>query len=62
MPRSSPSLRWTSAPIGYLVIKAGSTANATTGWIFGTSNMAAVTGITYTFVDVIGLPDRPQIA
>lgn len=49
-------------PIGYIVIKAGSTANATTGWIFGTSNMSSVTGITYTFVDCVGLPDRPQIS
>lgn len=49
-------------PIGYIVIKAGSTANATTGWIFGTSNMSSVTGITYTFVDLCGLPDRPQIS
>lgn len=49
-------------PFGYIVIKAGSTANATTGWVFGTSNMASVTGITYTFVDVMVLPDRPQVA
>ena len=49
-------------PIGYIVIKAGSTANATTGWIFGTSNMSSVTGITYTFVDVVGIPDRPQVS
>lgn len=49
-------------PIAYLVIKAGSTANATTGWIFGTSNNSSVTGITYTFVDVTQVPDRPQIA
>lgn len=49
-------------PIGYIVIKAGSTANATTGWIFGTSNMSSVTGVTYTFVDAVGIPDRPQIA
>lgn len=49
-------------PIGYIVIKAGSTADAVTGWVFGSSNMAAVTGITYTFVDVVGLPDRPQIS
>lgn len=49
-------------PIGYIVIKAGSTANATTGWIFGSSNMSSVTGITYTFVDLCGLPDRPQIS
>lgn len=48
--------------IGYLVIKAGSTASATSGWTFGSSNMSSVTGITYTFVDVITLPDRPQVA
>lgn len=49
-------------PIGYILIQAGSTADATTGWIFGTSNMSGVTGITYTFVDVMGSPDRPQIS
>jgi hypothetical protein len=49
-------------PIGYLVIKAGSTANATTGWIFGTSNMSSVTGITYTFGDLATLTDRPLIS
>jgi len=48
-------------PIGYEVIKAGATASAA-GWIFGTSNQAAVTGITYTLVDVVGLPDRPQVS
>lgn len=48
--------------IGYIVIKAGATANATTGWIFGTSNLSAVTGITYTFVDTVGVPDRPQVS
>lgn len=49
-------------PVGYIIIKAGSTASSAPGWVFGTSNMSAVTGITYTFVDVIGWPDRPQIA
>lgn len=49
-------------PIGYLVIKAGSTANATTGWIFGTSNNSSVTGITYSFADIGTLPDRPVVA
>lgn len=49
-------------PVAYLVIQAGSTANATTGWIFGTSNMSSVTGITYTFVDIITLPNRPQVS
>jgi hypothetical protein len=48
-------------PIGYELIKAGSTASAN-GWIFGTSNQSSVTGITYTFTDVIGLPDRPQVS
>lgn len=50
------------AMIGYIVIKAGSTASSAPGWVFGTSNMSAVTGITYTFVDATGLPDRPQIS
>lgn len=49
-------------PIGYLVIKAGSTASAAPGWLFGTNNNSSVTGITYTFVDVTGETDRPQIA
>lgn len=49
-------------PIAYLVIKAGSTANATTGWIFGTSNNSGVTGITYTFVDIANMPNRPQVS
>jgi hypothetical protein len=49
-------------PIGYLVIQAGSTANNTTGWTFGTNNMSSVTGITYTFDDVCGILDRPQVS
>lgn len=49
-------------PIGYLVIKAGATADNTTGWVFGTSNQAGVTGITYTIVDLAMVPDRPQIS
>lgn len=47
-------------PIGYIIIKLGSTAVAT--WTFGTNNLSSVTGVTYTFVDVITLPDRPQVA
>lgn len=49
-------------PIGYVVIQAGSTANNTTGWVFGTNNMSGVTGITYTFVDISMMPDRPQVS
>jgi len=58
-----PVIPDTVCPIGYLVIKAGATAAAkASGWLFGTSNNSSVTGITYTFVSVIGIPDRPQIA
>lgn len=45
-------------PIGYIIVKLGSTAVAT--WTFGTNNLSGVTGATYVFVDVITLPDRPQ--
>lgn len=47
--------------VAYEVIRAGSTASGA-GWVFGTSNQSAVTGITYALVDVVSLPDRPQIA
>jgi hypothetical protein len=49
-------------PIGYVVIQAGATANNTTGWVFGSSNMSSVTGITYTFRDICGIPGRPQVS
>lgn len=47
-------------PIGYIIVKLGSTAVAT--WTFGTNNLSAVTGVTYVFQDVITLPGRPQIS
>lgn len=47
-------------PIGYIIVKLGSTAVAT--WTFGTNNLSSVTGATYTFTDVVGEPDRPQIS
>lgn len=50
----------TDCPVGYIVIQAGSTAVGT--WTFGTNNLSGVTGLTYTFVDLINLPDRPQVA
>lgn len=52
----------TLCPIGYYIIKAGSTADATTGFLLGTSNSASVTGITYTLVDINVLPARPQVS
>jgi hypothetical protein len=49
----------TFCPCGYLVVKAGATASA---WTFGASNTAGATGVTYTFVDVLTMPARPQVA
>jgi len=49
----------TVCPIGYIVIKVGSTGS---NWTFGSSNLSGATGVTYTFVDVMTLPDRPQIS
>lgn len=49
----------TMCPIGYIVIKCGSTAST---WTFGSSNLSGATGVTYTFVDVMTMPDRPQIS
>lgn len=51
----------TMCPIGWEVIKAGSTASAS-GWVFGTNNQASVTGITYSFTDCVTLPERPQVS
>jgi len=48
------------APFGYLVAKGGSTLSGT--WTFGSSNLSSVTGMTYTFVDVMTLPERPQVS
>lgn len=48
-------------PFAYMIIKAGSTASAG-GWVFGVNNQSGVTGITYTRVDVMALPQRPQVS
>jgi hypothetical protein len=57
-----PAIPDTIAVIGYLVVKAGSTASAS-GWLFGTNNFTGVTGVTCTMVELMGgLPDRPQIS
>lgn len=53
-----PALPDTVYPVGYIVVKAGATAVGT--WTFGTNNLSGVTGLTYTFVDVMMLPARPQ--
>lgn len=56
-----PLIPDTVCPIGYIVLKGGSTLSGT--WTFGSSNLSSVTGMTYTFVDVLlGLPERPQVS
>jgi hypothetical protein len=47
-------------PIGYIVLKGGSTLVGS--WTFGTNNLSSVTGMTYTFVDCIGWPSRPRVS
>lgn len=55
-----PPIPDTIAPIGYMIVVAGSTASAN-GWTFGSNNFTGVTGVTCTLVEVLGsLPDRPQ--
>lgn len=54
-----PALPDDFCPFGALTILAGSTADATTGWVQGTSNQASVTGITYARTDfALGMPDQ----
>lgn len=57
-PEGSGSTDNDFCPIAYLIVQLGSTAVAT--WTFGTNNLSSVTGVTYTFVDIATLPDRPQ--
>jgi hypothetical protein len=58
---SFPNIPDTMCPVGYIVLKGGSTLSGT--FTFGSSNLSSVTGMTYTFVDVLlGLPERPQIS
>jgi hypothetical protein len=60
-PAGSGSTNNDFCPVGYIIVKAGSDY-AGTGWTFGSSNWAGITGIATTFVDVIGWPDRPQVS
>lgn len=50
----------TVCPIGYLVTKVGTSGVA---WAFGSSNLAGPpSNVLHTFVDVVTLPDRPQVS
>lgn len=54
-----PALPDDFCPIGALTILALVAADLATGWIQGTSNQAAVTGITYARTDfALGMPDQ----
>lgn len=46
-------------PIGYFLVRADNTF--TGSWTFGGSNFAGITGLTATPVNVVHMPDRPQI-
>lgn len=50
----------TVCPLGYIVTKVGNSGSA---WTFGSSNLAGPpSNVLHTFVDVLTLPDRPQVA
>ena len=55
-----PGVPDTDCPIGYIILQAGATLSGT--WIFGTNNLSSVTGMTYTFVDILAIPARPQVS
>ena len=55
-----PPIPDTLCPIGYVVVKVGTTGAA---WTFGASNFAGPpTGVVFAFQDCFTLPDRPQAA
>lgn len=55
-----PAVPDTVAPFAYLITKVGSAGSA---WTFGSSNLdGPPAGVTHTFVDVMTLPDRPQVS
>lgn len=47
-------------PFGAIILKAGSTLSGT--FTFGSSNLSGVSGMTYTFRDLNGVPPRPVIS
>jgi hypothetical protein len=45
------------APFGYLMAQAG--ASAVGSWTFGVNNLSSVTGLTFTFRDIMDIPPVP---
>lgn len=60
-PAGSGSTNFDFCPIGYVIIQCLTTFVTAGGFIIGSTNWNA-TGVTATFVDVCGWPDRPQVA
>lgn len=58
-PAGSGSTNFDFCPIGYVVIQCLTTFVTAGGFLLGTTSWTA-TGVTATFVDVCGWPDRPQ--
>lgn len=55
-----PAVPDSICPFAYLVTKVGSAGSA---WTFGSSNLAGPpSNVSHKFVDVMTLPDRPQVA
>jgi hypothetical protein len=52
-----PNLPDELCAVAYVIVAVGSTGAA---WTWGTSNLSAATGVTYTFQDVAWLPPKPQ--
>ena len=55
-----PTLPANICPIGYIVLKGGATLSGT--FTFGSSNLSGVTGMTYTFGDLMTMPSRPIVS
>lgn len=55
-----PTCPNTMTAVGYIVVNVGTTGAA---WTFGTSNLAGPpTGVTFSFQDILCVPDRPQVS
>lgn len=55
-----PAIPSRLCPFGYVVTKVGASGSA---WTFGTSNLAGPpSNVLHTFVNVMTMPDRPQVA
>jgi hypothetical protein len=52
-----PAMPANFCPFAYLIIQVGSTGSA---WTLGSSNTTGATGVTYTYQDIMTLPDRLQ--